>query len=165
MMMTAAWSSYKISVPVNGAIILNLSCDKVLLVKGWGPRGSWGFPKGKVNKGESDFNCAAREVIEETSFDISPYTSDEYFVEMVFNEQRVRLFVAIGVPETTIFIPKTRKEISVGRVRLSSSSSISFHCLFFLLITRSLRIMFPPNLMLRWLKSFWPPYFSCFECG
>lgn len=45
-----------------GAIMLNATMDKCLLVKSWGPQGSWGFPRGKINPNETDINCAAREV-------------------------------------------------------------------------------------------------------
>jgi mRNA-decapping enzyme subunit 2 len=36
------------NVPVFGAILLNPSLDKCLMVKGWKSGASWGFPKGKV---------------------------------------------------------------------------------------------------------------------
>ena len=48
-----------------GAIILNPVLDKCLLVKGWSKNATWGFPKGKINKNESEIACAAREVHEE----------------------------------------------------------------------------------------------------
>ncbi len=75
--------------PVFGAILLNPTLDKCLMVKGWKSGASWGFPKGKVccvalslshadsavadllhawlplgkvNKEEDDAPCAAREV-------------------------------------------------------------------------------------------------------
>ena len=36
--------------------------DKVLMVKGWNAKASWGFPKGKINKDEKESECAIREV-------------------------------------------------------------------------------------------------------
>jgi mRNA-decapping enzyme subunit 2 len=43
---------YKKHVPVRGGILLNPDMSKVLLVKGWKPGASWGFPRGKINKDE-----------------------------------------------------------------------------------------------------------------
>ncbi|ORX82751.1 DCP2-domain-containing protein [Basidiobolus meristosporus CBS 931.73] len=103
---------YKFRVPVCGAIILNEKLDKCLLVKGWTSRSGWGFPRGKINKDEQDSTCAIREVLEETGFDISPYIQDKQFIEVVIHEQRIKLFIAAGVPEKTVFIPLTRKETS-----------------------------------------------------
>ena len=45
-----------------GAILLNVAMDKCLLVRGYKDSASWGFPKGKVAKEESDRACAIREV-------------------------------------------------------------------------------------------------------
>ncbi|KAI8912037.1 Dcp2, box A domain-containing protein [Powellomyces hirtus] len=102
---------YKVRVPVCGAIILNGKMDKVLLVKGWKASSGWGFPKGKINKDEPEAPCAIREVQEETGFDISPYLRENEYVERTIKGQRIRLYILTGVPEDTIFIPQTRKEI------------------------------------------------------
>ncbi|KAK9703019.1 mRNA-decapping enzyme subunit 2, partial [Basidiobolus ranarum] len=103
---------YKFRVPVCGAIILNETQDKCLLVKGWTSRSGWGFPRGKINKDEPDSSCAIREVLEETGFDIGSYLEEDQFIEIVIHEQRIKLFIATGIPESTIFVPLTRKEIS-----------------------------------------------------
>jgi 8-oxo-dGTP pyrophosphatase MutT (NUDIX family) len=58
----ASFTHYKTRVPVCGAILLNTTLDKCLLVKGWHSRSSWGFPKGKINKDEPELECAKREV-------------------------------------------------------------------------------------------------------
>jgi mRNA-decapping enzyme subunit 2 len=110
---TLSFYQYKTSVPVCGAIILNETLDKVLLVKGWSNKSSWSFPRGKINKDEPELQCAIREVYEETGFDISLHgANDKDFVEMVLGEQKVKLFVVAGVSEDTVFVPQTRKEIS-----------------------------------------------------
>ena len=57
----ARFSAYKQTVPVMGAILLNVALDKCLLVRGYKDGASWGFPKGKVAKDESDPACAIRE--------------------------------------------------------------------------------------------------------
>ncbi|CAJ0832843.1 20722_t:CDS:2 [Entrophospora sp. SA101] len=103
---------YKIRVPVCGAIMLNLTMDKVLLVKGWSSRSGWGFPKGKINKDELDSICAVREVFEETGYDITPLIKENDFVEITIRGQRIRLYIVAGVLEGANFCPQTRKEIS-----------------------------------------------------
>ncbi|EGC36740.1 hypothetical protein DICPUDRAFT_46996, partial [Dictyostelium purpureum] len=106
-----SFSDYKTKVPVFGAIILNQDLDKALFVRGYGSNNSWGFPKGKVNKDESDADCAVREVFEETSFDIAPYLNERHFIELNIKEQKIKLYIVAGVPEPTQFYPRTRKEI------------------------------------------------------
>jgi 8-oxo-dGTP pyrophosphatase MutT (NUDIX family) len=102
---------YRFRIPVCGAIILNETLDKCLLVKGWSSKSGWGFPKGKINQSEEYAHCAVREVMEETGYDISPLMTDTYF-ERTMREQSIRLYIIMGVPETTHFEPRTRKEIS-----------------------------------------------------
>jgi mRNA-decapping enzyme subunit 2 len=101
---------YKTTVPVYGAIILNQTRDKVLLVKGWTSK-SWTFPRGKINQDEAELVCAAREVKEEIGFDLTPYLHADHFVHHTFNEQSVKLYIVTGIPESTNFAPQTRKEI------------------------------------------------------
>ncbi|KAF9328565.1 mRNA-decapping enzyme subunit 2 [Podila minutissima] len=108
----ANFMEYKIRVPVCGAIILNEAMDKCILVKGWVAKSCWGFPKGKINKDEPDSLCAIREVWEETGFDISSRITNEDYVELTKNDQRIRLYIVKGVPEDTVFETQTRKEIS-----------------------------------------------------
>ena len=58
----AQFSAYKQAVPVMGAILLNASMDKCLLVRGYKEGSAWGFPRGKLAKDETDAECAVREV-------------------------------------------------------------------------------------------------------
>lgn len=58
--------AYKVRVPVRGAILLDESMERVVLVKGWKKGASWSFPRGKINKDEKDLDCTIREVWEET---------------------------------------------------------------------------------------------------
>lgn len=74
---------------------------------------NWNFPRGKINKGESKSRCAAREVYEETSCDISALVREDDFIEAVAFGQLVRLYIVVGVDEATQFAPRTRKEIRV----------------------------------------------------
>ncbi|KAF8931416.1 mRNA-decapping enzyme subunit 2 [Dissophora ornata] len=108
----ANFMEYKIRVPVCGAIILNEAMDKCILVKGWTARSGWGFPKGKINKDEPDTSCAVREVWEETGFDVTDRIKEDDYIEQTIKDQRIRLYIIKGVPESTMFEPQTRKEIS-----------------------------------------------------
>ncbi|KAI0285322.1 DCP2-domain-containing protein [Russula aff. rugulosa BPL654] len=103
---------YKTRVPVCGAIMLNDTWDKVVLVKGWKSSSGWGFPKGKINQNESPHECAVREVAEETGYNLIGKIDPEHVIEMEIREQQISLFVVPGIPEDSQFETKTRKEIS-----------------------------------------------------
>lgn len=57
------------------------SLEQILLVQGYWSKGSWGFPKGKINENEKPHKCAAREVQEETGFDCSHMINKKVFLE------------------------------------------------------------------------------------
>ncbi|KJZ76048.1 hypothetical protein HIM_04504 [Hirsutella minnesotensis 3608] len=108
---------YKTRVPVRGAIMLNQAMDSVVLVKGWKKGASWSFPRGKINKDESDLDCAIREVYEETGLDLHaaglvPTEKKPKYIEISMREQQLRLYVFRDIPMDTDFQPRTRKEIS-----------------------------------------------------
>ncbi|XP_043705775.1 mRNA-decapping enzyme subunit 2-like isoform X1 [Telopea speciosissima] len=106
------FTSYKVRVPVTGAIILDEPYERCLLVKGWKAGSSWSFPRGKKNKDEEDHTCAIREVLEETGFDVSKLLKIDDYLEVTFGQQRVRLYIIAGVKDDTVFAPMTKKEIS-----------------------------------------------------
>ncbi|MED6120806.1 mRNA-decapping enzyme subunit 2 [Stylosanthes scabra] len=89
------FTSYKVRVPVTGAIILDETFERCLLVKGW-KGSSWSFPRGKKSKDEEDHACAIREVMEETGFDVSKLLKKEEYLEIIFGQQRVRLYIIAG---------------------------------------------------------------------
>lgn len=105
------WREYKQNVPTFGAIVLNEDLTKVLLVRSYWAKSSWGFPKGKVNEDEDPLHCAVREVLEETGLDISNLIDKDEYIESVINDHLVRLYIISGVQKDTKFQPKTRKEI------------------------------------------------------
>ncbi|XP_013850487.1 m7GpppN-mRNA hydrolase isoform X2 [Sus scrofa] len=105
------WKEYKMGVPTYGAIILDETLENVLLVQGYLAKSGWGFPKGKVNKEEAPHDCAAREVFEETGFDIKDYICKDDYIELRINDQLARLYIIPGIPKDTKFNPKTRREI------------------------------------------------------
>lgn len=57
------------NISVCGCIIMNENKDKLLLVKG-STSECWGFPKGALEKGETNMECAKRETMEETGIDV-----------------------------------------------------------------------------------------------
>ena len=101
---------YKSSIPVIGAVMLDSSRENVVLVQGYNSK-VWAFPKGKINQNESYPDCAAREVFEETSFDIAPLVKKNNYIELLNENQLIRLYVVENVPKDQKFWPRTRKEI------------------------------------------------------
>lgn len=69
-----------------GAIIID--DDKVLLIKQG--NGDWGFPKGHMIDGESEFETAIREVKEETNIDILIDENYRYVISYMVNENTVK---------------------------------------------------------------------------
>jgi hypothetical protein len=53
------------------------------------------------------------QVWEETGFDVSDLLKVEDNLEVTIGEQRIRLFIIVGVKEDTSFAPRTKNEISV----------------------------------------------------
>ncbi|KAJ7932407.1 Dcp2, box A domain-containing protein [Mycena leptocephala] len=103
---------YKTRVPVCGAIMLNDTWEKCVLVKGWKSSSGWGFPKGKINEDEPAHSCAIREVLEETGYNLASQINKDDVIEMSIKEQKISLYIVPGVSEDYPFKTKTRKEIS-----------------------------------------------------
>ena len=97
--------------PVCGAIIVDESLCNVLLVRGFKNDASWSWPKGKINQDESESDCALREVYEETGFDGSAYLKPTDYIERTIKDKRIRLYILLYVPKSTVFQTRTRKEI------------------------------------------------------
>ncbi|GFO13551.1 M7gpppn-mRNA hydrolase [Plakobranchus ocellatus] len=106
-----SWKQYKRTIQTCGAIILDHELKYILLVQSFSSKNSWGFPKGKINPGELPAQCAIREVLEETGFDITQYLVPDEYLERVSNEQTSLLYIIPGISIDTIFLPKTRREI------------------------------------------------------
>lgn len=123
--LVADFKKYKQEVPTCGAAMLNPDMTKVLLVQGWGKGGKWGFPKGKIAKDETELQAAVREVHEETGFDFSTVlpkgSGDPYYIDYNIAGRRSRIFVVPNVPEDTVFVTQTRKEIAAIEWKLVES--------------------------------------------
>jgi mRNA-decapping enzyme subunit 2 len=58
------FKAYKHAVPVAGAVLLSPDLRQCLMCQDYHSK-SWSFPKGKLDRGETDADAAAREVLEE----------------------------------------------------------------------------------------------------
>ena len=94
----AQFNAFKAQVPTAGAALLDPTLTTVLMVKGYKTDASWGFPRGKLSRGETAAECAAREVLEETGIDISGFVDDISCprIEVSVNAQATTLFVVAG---------------------------------------------------------------------
>lgn len=106
------FGKYKSTIPVRGIALMNKDLTKVVLVQGM-ESGSWSFPRGKISKGESDLECAIREVREETGFDAKAYVNEKDYVERTIFGKNMKIFLARGVPDDTEFAALSRFEISL----------------------------------------------------
>lgn len=107
----AKFTKYKSTIPVRGVAILNKDLTKILLVQGTESK-SWGFPRGKISKDETDVECAVREVREEIGFDCSEYIDENAFVERTVKGKSHKIFLVYGIDEGTDFQPMVRNEIA-----------------------------------------------------
>eukprot|EP00002_Diphylleia_rotans_P029811 TRINITY_DN6085_c0_g2_i3.p1 TRINITY_DN6085_c0_g2~~TRINITY_DN6085_c0_g2_i3.p1 ORF type:complete len:229 (+),score=48.85 TRINITY_DN6085_c0_g2_i3:30-716(+) len=106
------FDNYKSRIPVFGAIILNSSLDKILMVQNYLHRWMWGFPKGKIDQGESEVECACREVYEETNLEIKSYVNEEQFISFSDRKKKkTKLFIVTDVPDSIVTMPRTQKEV------------------------------------------------------
>ncbi|XP_071532008.1 m7GpppN-mRNA hydrolase-like [Panulirus ornatus] len=104
------YKDYKARIPTYGAIMISDDHSQVLLAQEQNYR-KWGFPKGKIEDGESPEDCAVREVLEETGFDISSKLDVNHYLERQIGPQPVRLYIIPGVPLDTKFTPDSKWEI------------------------------------------------------
>ena len=80
-----------------------------LLVQDWNT-GVWMFPRGKVNQDEEPTQCAAREMLEETGFDVLDSIDPDKYVQTTKGKKQ-RLFIIENVSAKRKFQPQCRKEI------------------------------------------------------
>lgn len=104
------WGEYNRRIPRYGAILVSDDEKHVLLVKSF-KRGLWCFPRGKHEGTESPEDCAVREVMEETGFDIRSKLNEKEWVEHIDDGQRCRLYIIRNVSREVKMIPRTNHEI------------------------------------------------------
>ncbi|KAG2434628.1 hypothetical protein HXX76_007523 [Chlamydomonas incerta] len=106
------YRKYKQGIPVYGAILLDAAMEQVLLVRGNKSSMGWGFPRGKVNEGETEATCAIREVLEETGYDIRSQLREPDYIEVTADGKRHKLYIVTGLdPTTQEFEPHSKWEI------------------------------------------------------
>ncbi|GBE59297.1 NUDIX family protein [Babesia ovata] len=114
------WSKYNQKIPLRGCMVMNKTCDKVLMVQSYNSN-NWTFPRGKTDEEEADSACAAREVLEEVGLDVRELIHPEVFLEHVSNGRTLKLFFVPGVDENTKLGSNTEYEIGeIKWIRLSS---------------------------------------------
>lgn len=65
--------------------------EKVLLIQQ--TKGHWGFPKGHMEKNETEIETAIREVKEETNLDVDIYPNKRYVMEYVTDKGNLKQVV------------------------------------------------------------------------
>jgi mRNA-decapping enzyme subunit 2 len=107
------WLSYSSKIPVCGSILIDPTFNYCLMLKCQiGEKNHLAFPKGKINKNETTVECAIRETLEETGYDISKSIDENLFIEDFVKGKCVRLYLIFNVNMNTCFYPQQRGEIS-----------------------------------------------------
>ncbi|KAG7660978.1 DCP2 [[Candida] subhashii] len=105
------FGKYKSTIPVRGVALMNKDLSKVVLVKGT-ESNTWSFPRGKISKGESDIDCAVREVEEETGFNCRDLINENEVLERTIRGKNYKIYLVRNVPEDYNFEPQARFEIA-----------------------------------------------------
>ncbi|KAK1933410.1 hydrolase, NUDIX family protein [Babesia divergens] len=101
---------YSRRIPLRGGILLNETCDKVLLVQSYNSH-HWTFPRGKTDESETDSSCAAREIMEEVGLDVRHRINPAAYLESEIEGRSVKLFIVPGINEQETVHPKSDYEI------------------------------------------------------
>lgn len=109
----AQFKDYMGTVPSFGAILLNARMTRVLMLRPWRGR-HWVFPKGKVNEGESDIACAARETEEEVGLPCAHLLRQGAVLTLRTGAKPIKFFIGVGAPDDGSFEykPQSRCEVS-----------------------------------------------------
>lgn len=117
------FSKFKSKMPTFGAVLLSPNLDCVALVSNRRVR-NWSFPKGKANSGEDEFDCAVREVLEETGVDVRGYIDPTSVISLSLPGRSVRLFIGI-IPKDVKFASKCKEEVTdVAWIKLATIDTI-----------------------------------------
>ena len=108
------YRAYMQQIPSNGALIFNKSMDKLLFLIYSNPRdrviNKLDFPKGKVDQGESQLECAVREIYEETGLMLTDKIDEQHAVQIETLRNRVvKLFIVSGMEEKAYKPIKTKE--------------------------------------------------------
>ncbi|RLV92374.1 mRNA-decapping enzyme subunit 2 [Spathaspora sp. JA1] len=119
------FGKYKSTIPVRGVALLNHDLTEVVLVKGT-ESNAWSFPRGKISKGESDIECAIREVEEETGYNCRGLINEYDFIERTIRGKNYKIYLVKNVDESTEFSPISRFEIS--KIQWHDIKSLQKNC-------------------------------------
>jgi len=84
-------------VPCAGTAVFDPKYRKLLMVQGDFKGCPWGFPKGKIDDGETLMACAARETMEETGLDVAHLLSEKHKIQLRLGTPKkdVTLYIAV----------------------------------------------------------------------
>lgn len=106
------WQEFLRRVPRLGAICLNPSLDKVLMIQPFGRnRKCMQFPRGKLHAGEAHAKAAAREVWEECGIRIENLLDEDRWFEAVIDQTLHKLYLVFPVMEELVPSIQCNKEI------------------------------------------------------
>lgn len=101
-----------------GCICYNSTLTHVLVVHHTTRKKMFSFPKGKMSEGESYLTTAARETLEETGIDVSPYITDKYMFKYSRKQKSdVYMFHVKNVPMDPSKKLKSPSPLEIDRVR------------------------------------------------
>ena len=80
--MHRSYVKYLAKVPCAGTAVFDPKCRKLLMVQGDFKGCPWGFPKGKMDDGETLMACAARETMEETGLDVAHLLGEKHKIQL-----------------------------------------------------------------------------------
>lgn len=61
------------------------------------------FPKGKADEGETDAECATREINEEVGYNIKPYLNENHYIKIETMQGKfVKLFLVSDIDEKAV---------------------------------------------------------------
>ena len=106
------WKEYIGKIPVYGSVLIDKTMKNCVLlnicIEG---KYHTSFPKGKVDKNETPMECAIRETLEETGYNISSKIKEDCYISTIIKGKYVRLYLIFDVNTNYVFLPKTKGEI------------------------------------------------------
>jgi 8-oxo-dGTP pyrophosphatase MutT (NUDIX family) len=107
-----SFKHYEKSISVYGSILIDSSLTQCLLIQN-SVKGKtyYSFPKGKVDFGETEEQCAIRETFEETGYDISQSIKKDLYLELKGKTKYMKFFIIFNVPTNYKFNPISQNEI------------------------------------------------------
>jgi mRNA-decapping enzyme subunit 2 len=124
--MLDAMKRYKRNIPVFGGVILNPQMNRILLVRGVKNSDGFSFPRGKINSGESQLACAAREIYEEAGLSVEHLLDANEYVSQDARKSALGQFVTLFfvVVEEAGMVTKPTVLNEIGAIQWHSISRL-----------------------------------------